>query len=151
MGRRPTHVGWSEAASMAGMNANWHTVSRRRLVDGPIIFLAQRHVTRRQQQDLNETAIGGTAIDFGNCKAWLLHRNDDRGTQSLVLIEPIVRHPLVDSLADGGAEIGVEDDLPSIDRVANGDCHPALVEHVPLQHAEMSAGLAVSVPPIAAA
>jgi hypothetical protein len=123
------------AVGAAGMNADRQAVPFRRCEDRPEVPAPERGLAHRQHQHLDKTRVRGAAFDLLHGEFDVLQRHHDGGAQARIAVEPLLGDPVVDRAGEGARHVLVEDELHSVEAIADGEvCAPA-VEHLrPRRH-----------------
>ena len=130
------------AEAAAGVDADRQAVRFGRLVDRPVLPPPERKLGHRQQQDLDEAVVGGEALDLLHREFGAVRRDDDRGAQPRIAIQPLGADPVVDGAAERGGQVLAQHDLRAVDDVADGVAGPQAVEQVGLHRRQAAAGRA---------
>ena len=135
-----------------GMDADRQAMALGGPIDRPVIFPAERHLVHRQHEHLHEAPVASQPLDLLGRRLRILHRDQNRGTQARVAVEPFGPHPVVDRTAQDRGQVLVIGGLGAIEHVADREAEAETVEHMAPHGGEVGAGLAAAFrPPIGAA
>src|SRR5579872_2031075 len=134
---RPAEGARRMAKATARMDADWQVKAFRGLVDRPMLPSAKRHLGHRQHQYLHEAPIVGAALDLGHREIRTVRRDNNRGTQPGIAIEPFGGDPVVDGTTEGGRQVFTEHDLRAVKRVADDEARLKWFQHVIAQLVEL--------------
>src|SRR5215217_502566 len=86
------------------MDSDHQVVALGRLVDRPVVALAERHLGTHQKARLYEAGMVAKPFDLFRSHLGILGRHDNGGTQPGLLIEPLCDLPVVHGPSHGPAQ-----------------------------------------------
>ena len=113
--------------------------------------LSQWMVAPGQQQHLDEAGVHGAAFDLIHRALDALWRDDARGTQARLAVQPFLDDPVVHRLCKSRGQVLAEKRLDPIKAVHDRDARAEMVERVGYQAAEVGGRLAGLGPPVGTA
>ena len=130
------------------MDADRQAVAFRRRVDRPVLAATERGLGADQQHHLDETAVGGAAVDLIHRQFGVLHRHDDGRAQPGVAVQPFPGDPVVQRAGHGDAKVLAELRLDAVQAVADREPGAERIQRLPAEGGDVGAGAAGFVAPV---
>ena len=86
-------------------------------VDRPQVPAAERRLLHGKHQDLHEAPILGAALDLVDSIFGVLRRDDDRGAQPRIAVEPFLGDPVVERAGEGRGHVLAEQEAYAVEAV----------------------------------
>src|SRR5918995_3689146 len=119
------------------MDSDHQVVALGRLVDRPVVALAERHLGTHQQKYLHEAGMIAKPVDFFRSHLGILGGYDDGGPKAWLLIEPLGHLPVVYGPGHGRPPVLVVDQLDAVQAVEDGALDVPRIEELPPQEVKI--------------
>jgi hypothetical protein len=108
---------------------------------------AERRFLHRQHENLHEAAILRAALDLVDRIFGVLHRQDDRGAQAGIAVEPFPCDPVVERAREGRGHVFAEHEAHAVEAVADRDLRLPAVAHLRRELGRIRGGTTVLAAP----
>ena len=134
----------------ARVHAHGHAVFFGGAKNRPVVALAKRRLPGDEHGHLHEARIARATLYFLGGEFGVVQRHDDGGAQARLLVEPFLRHPVVDRRADHGRHVLAMQGGAAPDAGGDRVGHAEGVERALAQQPQVRPRLAVGRAPVGA-
>jgi len=122
------------------VDADGQVVSSGGFPEGVIEARAVRVLRARGEEHLHKAGVFGDTVDLLRRLRRQLARDDDRGAQASIFLEPLGALPVVDGARQGNCGVGVVEAVDGVQAVQDGDIGFGCVEGLLLEEREIGTG-----------